>query len=261
MDDSFSKGLRLIEVLAEAEQPLGLTEVAQKCGLLKSHAHKFLRILISRSYVQQKEERGRYELTFKLWQLGSRALAHADMIAAARDEMQELVSRTRESATLAVYDQGDAVYIYKVEGSHEVRVLTEVGRRRPAHCVAAGKVLLAYGADPLFVKIPPRLKRFTGRTLSSADALRKQLAKIRQQGYAVNWGEWLDTVRGLAAPIFGDNGQIVAALNLSIPAERLNEPAVKKIAPLVVATAGKISAGLGYVPPRSPSPPVPSAKR
>jgi DNA-binding IclR family transcriptional regulator len=90
------------------------------------------------------------------------------------------------------------------------------------------------------------MKKHTNRTISTAAKLREQLAEIRKDGYAVNWGEWVESVRGIAAPIFDANGNVIAALNLSVPAERLDKKAVARIAPLVVSTATQISRGLGY---------------
>jgi len=246
-DDSFTKGMRVLEALALSEDPLGLTELAERCGLLKSHAHKYLKALSTLGYVVQQQERGPYRLTFKLWQLGSLALSRADLIEAARRPMQEISAQTGESATLAVYDAGDAVYIYKIEGTNAVRTHTDVGRRRPAYCVAAGKVLLASRPASDLDDVIGRIEPYTERTVRDRDELYRQLAEIRRRGYAVNWGEWTETVRGLAAPVRNAAGDVIAALNLSIPAERLDKKAVARLVPLVLGAALRISTELGYI--------------
>jgi IclR family KDG regulon transcriptional repressor len=248
MDDSFTKGLRVLETLAAAERPLGLSQIAKECNLVKSHAHKFLRALIDSNYVQQPQERGPYRLTFKMWELGSRALARADLVSAARGPMQEITDATKETSTIAVYESGDAVYIYKVEGTFEVRTHTDVGRRRPAYCVAAGKTILAFQPDSVVDAVASSLKRLTNRTVTSPAKLRAQLAEIRKNGYAVNWGEWTPSVRGLATPIWNAEGQVIAALNLSIPAERLDQKAVLRLSPKAIFCALQISRNLGYTP-------------
>ncbi len=246
MDDSFAKGLRVIETLAAAERPLGLTQIAAQTGLIKSHAHKFLRRLIEQHYVEQVHERGPYRLTFKLWEIGARALARADLVGAARGPMQQLTATTGETATIAVYDCGDAVYIYKTDGTQEIRTNADVGRRRPAYCVAAGKAILAFQPPTLAEELAARIKPHTAHTLRNISELLHELAAIRKQGYAVNRGEWVDSVRGLAAPIRNAEGNVVAALNLSIPAERLDKKATARLAPLVIACAAQISRGLGF---------------
>jgi IclR family KDG regulon transcriptional repressor len=249
MDDSFAKGLRVLEVLAAAEKPLGLTEIAARCKLIKSHAHKFLRTLLEQNYVEQPQPRGPYRLTFKLLELGSRALSRADLISAARGPMQDISARTRETSTIGVYENGDIMYVYKVDGTHEVRTNTDIGRRRPAYCVAAGKAMLAFQAPAVVANVTAHMKRHTGRTITTAAKLRDELAGVRKSGYAVNWGEWIESVRGIAAPIRNADGSVIAALNLSIPAERLDKKAAARLAPLVIDAANRISRGLGAIAP------------
>lgn len=246
MDDSFAKGLRVLEALAAAEDPLGLTQVAERSNLIKSHAHKFLRTLIDQHYVEQVHERGPYRLTFKLWELGARALARADLISAARAPMQEITAKTGETSTVAVYDGGDAIYIYKIDGTCDIRTSTDVGRRRPAYSVAAGKAILAFLPQTIAEGVATRIKRHTDKTKRNKDELLDELAGVRKRGYAVNWGEWVESVRGLAAPIRNVEGHVIAALNLSIPAERLDKKAVTKLSPMVVDCALQISRGLGF---------------
>jgi DNA-binding IclR family transcriptional regulator len=247
VDNSLAKGLRVLETLAMADSPMGLTQIAESCALVKSHTHKFLRTLIEQNYVEQLQPRGPYRLTLRMWELGSRALVRADLVNAARAPMQHLTDETRETSTVAVYDHGDAIYVYKVEGTHEVRPYTDVGRRRPAYCVAAGKSILAFQAQHVVDEASAAMKRHTDRTITNPARLRKHLAEIRKNGYAVNWGEWVEAVRGLAAPIWNADGRAFAALNLSIPAERLDKAAVERLAPKVVACAKQISRNLGYV--------------
>jgi len=223
-----------------------LTQVAERSRLIKSHAHKFLRTLMNQHYVEQIHRRGPYRLTFKLWELGASTLSRADLISAARRPMQEITAKTGETSTIAVYDGGDAVYVYKLDGTREIRTSTDVGRRRPAYCVAAGKAILAFLPHAVAEDIATRIKRHTERTKRNKAELLDELANIRKRGYAVNWGEWVDTVRGLAAPIRNVEGDVIAALNLSIPAERLDKKAVTKLAPMVMDCALQISRGLGF---------------
>jgi IclR family KDG regulon transcriptional repressor len=246
MDDSFAKGLRVLETLAAAEHPLGLTEVAEQAALIKSHAHKFLKTLINQRYVEQAHPRGPYRLSLKLWEIGARSLARTDLIEAARDPMRAITSKTGETSTVAVYESGNVVYVYKIDGTREVRTNPDVGRRRPAYCVAAGKVILAFQSPEFAESLAPRIKHYTTRTVRNKSALLVHLAEIRKRGYAVNWGEWTDAVRGLAAPIRNSEGNVIAALNLSIPAERLDKAAVTKLAPLVMDCAILISRRLGF---------------
>ena len=246
MDHSFTKGLRIIEELATSDEPVGLTELAQRCSMVKSNVHKFLQILIAQRYVRQNRERGPYELTLKLWELGTRVMARLSLTAIARDPMRKLCTETGETVSIAVLDGSDVVYIDKVDGTHDVRAHTAVGRRRPSFCVSAGKALLAFRPDDDIERACARLKRYTALTIADPTSLRSQLEEIRRQGYAVNRGEWTSSVRGIAAPIRDGSGNVVAAVGISTPADRLSTAAERTLAPRVLACAKAISHGMGF---------------
>ena len=247
MDHSFTKGLLIIEALAASDEPVGLSELAQTCGMVKSNVHKFLQTLIARGYVRQSRDRGPYELTLKLWEIGNRVIARQHLPAIARGPMIELSADTGETVFIAVLDGSDVVYIDKVEGTHDVRAHTVIGRRRPSYCVSAGKALLAFRPEPEIERVCAQLKPHTAQTILDPTALRSQLSEIRQQGYAVNRGEWTPAVRGLAAPVRDARAMVVAAVGISTPAERLSVAAVRTLAPRVIACADAISRGLGFV--------------
>jgi DNA-binding IclR family transcriptional regulator len=186
-------------------------------------------------------------LTLKIWQLGARVVARSDLPSAAREPIQRLSNATKETVQLAVFDDGEAVYVYKVDGTHDVRTHTDVGRRRPAHCVAAGKVMLAYMSEGTVDTACAHLEKFTKDTITNPKKLRAELQEIREVGFAVNRGEWTPMVRGLAAPVRDSRGEVIAAVNLSVPAERLPEAEIKRLAPKVIQTAESISLALGYL--------------
>jgi DNA-binding IclR family transcriptional regulator len=160
--------------------------------------------------------------------------------------MEGLRDRTREAVHLAVLDADAAVYASKVEGLKPVQVVSSIGDRCPAHCVATGKVLLAF-ADERYVEglIYRGLTRYNERTYASAKPLQEELRKIRRNGYAVNRGEWREEVRGLAAPITDGSQQVVASMGVCAPSSRLDDETIISLVPLVVEAAKKLSALLG----------------
>jgi DNA-binding IclR family transcriptional regulator len=242
---SFGKGLRVIEALAASDQPMTLGELAAQCQLGKSNAHQFLTALVRHNYVRQAGARGQYELTFKIWEMGAKIVNRLDLGRVARDFMKQLSVATGESISLAIFDNYETLYIDKVDGLHDVRTNPNIGRRRPAYCVSSGKTLLAFQEPDVIERVCSDLKRFTDQTIQTPVELTAQLAEIRNAGYAFNRGEWTEHIRGVAAPIWNATGNVIAAVGISAPAERMPIKALQHLAPKVMECGRDISCALG----------------
>ena len=246
MDTTVLKALDVIEALARSERPRGITELAEQLQLTKSNVHRLLQTLASRGYLRRSGEDGRYELSLRLWELGSLVLAKLDLKHVAHAHLETLADLTRETVHLSVLDQRDVIYIDKIESPEPVRAYSSLGGRAPAYCVATGKALLAFASDDLIHSVGASLIPYTSRTIRTETALRQALAQIRHDGFATNAGEWRESVCGLAAPIRDARGAVIAAVGISGPADRLKPKRLKSLAPAVVATAGSISNDLGH---------------
>jgi len=246
MDTTLLKGLAVLEALAASREPRGVTELAHELGLLKSNVHRLLQTLAARGYVRKDAASGRYECTLRIWELGALVAGRLDVRRVARPHAAALAERTAETVHVSVLDGTEVLYIDKVESPHPVRAYSQVGGRAPAYCVATGKALLAHAPDEVVAGLGGELGRYTPRTITDPEALRKELRRVREVGYAVNRGEWREAVGGLAAPVFDVSRAAVAAIGLSGPTDRLNPSRVREWAPLVVAAAGAISRELGF---------------
>ncbi len=245
MDLTLLKGLRVLDHLARNNEPLGVSDLARELGLTKSNAHRTLQTLADAGYISRVDQRGRYACTLKLFELGSAVVARTDIRQIADPTMQALASATKETIHLSALDGRDVVYIHKIESPQPVRAYSSIGGRAPAHCVASGKALLAFTRGSLELFSDP-LPTFSPRSLASVDALAKELETIRQSGVAINWGEWREAVRGIAAPIFDATGTISGSIGISGPAERFSETAIVEFIPDVVEAARAISGALGH---------------
>lgn len=248
MDTTFVKGLRVVETLAKHPHLSGVTELARHLGLTKSNTHRLLQTLVASGYVRNLEQGGRYELTLKLWELGAAIVDRLDLKTVATEYMERLCQVSGETVHLSVLEGSEVIYIAKIDSPHPVRAYSRVGGRAPAYCVATGKALLAYAPATLIDQISLELKPFTALTITTPNELRTDLEKMRQAGYAVNRGEWRDSVCGVAAPIWDATGQVCAAIGLSGPADRFKPRSLKQLAPTVVSVAQQISSRLGYRP-------------
>lgn len=242
------KGLHVLETLALHPQLSGVTDLARHLGLTKSNTHRLLQTLVAAGYIRNLEQSGRYELTLKVWELGAAVVDRLDLKTVATEYMERLCQLSGETVHLSVLEGSEVIYLAKVDSPHPVRAYSRVGGRAPAYCVATGKALLAYAPAMLIDQISLELKPFTGLTITMPNELCTDLEKVRQTGYAINRGEWRDSVCGVAAPIWNATGKVCAAIGLSGPADRFKARSLKQLAPTVVSVAQQISSRLGFRP-------------
>lgn len=247
METTLLKGLVVLEALAVSREPRGVTEFAHELGLQKSNVHRLLQTLAAAGFVRQDPESGRYQCTLKLFELGTLIADRLDVVTVARPHIAALAHRTAETVHLSVLDGAEVVYVDKIDSPQPVRAYSRVGGRAPAYGVATGKALLAFSSafPASLVDITARLHAHTPRTLTEPDALERELLRARTKGFAVNRGEWRESVGGIAAPIFGRSPDPVAAVGISGPIARLTATRMRDFAPHVVATANAISRALG----------------
>lgn len=216
---SVSRALDLLEALAAADGPLGISEVARATGLADGTAHRLLRTLIARGYARQGGDR-RYSLGTRLLTLGDGA--RRALVAGARPLLQRLVELSGETANLAVLDGDWVVYVAQAPSPHRLRLFAEVGRHVPAHSTSVGKVLLGGLADSEVGALLGRtgLAARTPRTLTDPERVLAEVARVRRRGYAMDDGEEELGVRCVAVPVV-DGSTVVAAVSVSGPAARV----------------------------------------
>jgi IclR family KDG regulon transcriptional repressor len=244
MNNTLIKGLGLLEVLARSERPMGVTELANRLGIGKSNVHRLLQALVELGYARRNEENGSYAASIRIWELGSAMLANLDLPRVAQAWMAWLLDRHRETVHLSVLDGDEVVYVHKLDSPEPVRAYTEVGGRAPAPCVATGKAMLAWIGEPQLVALSKRLRGHSPSTVTSPDDFLREMDRIRQQGYAINRGEWRESVGGLAAPIRDPGGRVIAAVGISGPIERLRPSTHKTLSADLLQAAAGITASL-----------------
>ena len=247
MNNTLHNGMQVLEHLSQHAKPQKIADVADQLGMGRSMVHRLLQSWVDLGYVS-KNDNSEYSATLKLWEIGMQLITQLDVRVAARPIMSELVQQTGETVQLSVRQQLDVVYIETIESQAPVRSAMKVGARAPAHCAATGKIMLAFSDYPSILANVSKLPRFTEHTITETSKLCDELQKARQQGYALNRGEWRTDVRGLATPVFNAAEEIVAALGISAPASRLKPAGVRKHLPHLIRAAKEISRSLGYEP-------------
>ncbi|MEJ2016577.1 MAG: IclR family transcriptional regulator, partial [Limibacillus sp.] len=160
--------------------------------------------------------------------------------------MARLLEETSETVHLSLLDGLEVVYVEKLDGVLPIRAYTSLGSRAPAYAVATGKALLAEQNEALFDRFEGALEAYTKLTVVEVPALKREARKVREQGYAINRGEWRAGVGGVASPVFDGAGQAIAALGISGPTERLTPAKMKQQGPFVRSVAQELSRAMGH---------------
>jgi IclR family transcriptional regulator, KDG regulon repressor len=242
MEKTLAKGLIVLEALAQAGGPCGVSDLAASLGISKSNTHRLLNTLVATGFASTVD--GRYAASLKMWELGTKVLGGFDVRELARPAMARLVRETAESVRLTVLDPKslEVIYIDKIDSPQDVRTFTEIGGRAPAHCTSSGKVMLAYQDDAVVRRIARKLKAYTPSTIVDPVELMRHLKKVRASGYALNQREYSPQVAGVAAPIFNAEGRVVAALSIAAPADRLPAVRLKQVTARLCDAAASVSA-------------------
>lgn len=237
------RALEILETTAQRREGLTNSEISRKLGIPKSSASYILRTLVHRGYLQRDAESGRYRLGLKILSLGRDVQEGLDIADVALPYMRSLVERTQMTAHLAVLDQGEAVYVEKVEAPGFFKVNTWVGRRMYVHSTSVGKALVAWLPKPEVEELlrARGLKKRTPKTIASMARLLAELEKVRAQGYAVDDEENSLGARCVGAPIFDALGGVPAALGLSGTLTQINEESMPRIVDALKEAARRIS--------------------
>ena len=241
--------LDLLEMLAATSQALGVSDVARKMGIPKSSAHMLLLTLEERNYVVDDGAR-RFRLNpmfsnNRSWVGGFRSV----LLEVSRKIMNQLVSKLGETCFLAVLRESDEIeYIEKVLSPSEVRCDSELFVPRAIHSNSPGLVLMAYQSTEEITRYlaTADFAARTGKTLTARSAVAQEIALTRRRGYATTSDTNTVGVSGVSAPVFGPHGQIVAALNISVPTSRYGK-ALKYLVADIVAGAHKLGAELSLL--------------
>lgn len=248
MDKTLLKGLAVLE--AVADQPAGrgrtIEQLAGQLQLTRSNVHRTLQTLAHARYLVKDEDSGSYQPTMKLFELGAKQLARIDVRRCAQPFMRELAEQTGETVHLSVLEGLDVIYIDKIDSPQPVRSYTAIGGRAPAYAVATGKAMLAYQPAGYVERYADKLVRHTPATITSVPVLKEELARVVRVGYAVNRGDWRESVGGLAVALFDGLDRVVAALGISGPLARLSVAQMTAFAPLVKQHAAELSRAMGY---------------
>ena len=214
---------RAIEVIADANKELSLQEISDRAGITKSSTFRILFTLEKLGYVGKNAETGKYKLGLKVLESAQKVRTSLGILQMSRPLMEELRRKFGETVNLAVLQNDQIVYLEIIEGSHAFRMTGDVGARVPLHASAIGKAIGAFIPEAALKALLENgsLRRLTPNTITSRSELGKALARVRQQGYALDSEEVDLGASCVAVPIFTQGPHATHAMSLSGPTSRI----------------------------------------
>jgi IclR family KDG regulon transcriptional repressor len=244
-----SHALDLLEQFHDEVDELGVTELSKRLKLHKNNVFRLLATLESRNYIEQNKVTENYRLGLKTLELGQTFIKQMGLLRQSRPVLEALVKECNETTYVAILKESHIVYLDVVETDLTVRVVPRVGARLPAYCTAAGKVQISYMTDEELENFLPQkeMKRYTPKTVTDREELKKHLKVIADQGYAIDDEEMDVGVKCVGAPIRDYTRRIIGAVSISGPSMRFTDERLEKeLIPLVMRAGEEISHKLGY---------------
>ncbi|MBU2091298.1 MAG: helix-turn-helix domain-containing protein, partial [Alphaproteobacteria bacterium] len=233
-----------------------LSELAHRVGLPPSTAHRLLKSLEQQGFVQHDLQRALWHVGVQAFTVGNGFLRNRDVVEIARPHMRRLMEESGESVNLGILEAAELVYLAQVECREVMRVLARPGGRAPLHCSGMGKALLAALPDDQASRMltgtasRKGLARFTDKTISTTEAMQRELAAIRQRGYSIDDEEYAAGLRCVAATVHDEHGEPMAAISLSGPSARMTDPRLRQLGDMVARAAQTITRAVGGRPTR-----------
>lgn len=214
---SVEHAIDVLQVLTEAPEGMGVSAIAERVGLSKATVHHLLGTLASRRFVVRDETGAQYRLSWGVYELGAAVVRRIDLTRVARHYLDRLAAQTGESVLLGMLDGDSVLYLDRGEARSGFRVVANAGRRCALHSTASGKVLLAFTQDPQVLQrvVARPLARLTRNTITDPSRLRRELAKVRWQGFATCWQEDEVGFSSLAVPVRDYRGAVIASLAIA----------------------------------------------
>jgi DNA-binding IclR family transcriptional regulator len=222
--NSVAKSLAILEVFEDTRPELGIAEIAALVKLPRPTVSRLVNTLAYAGYLEKTLFSGKYRLGIKLFHLGTLVEPRVDLAQVAAPVIRRLRDETGETSYLDVLQEGNRVCILSFESNKSLRTIVPVGQRSPLHAGADSRVLLAF-LEPYELEqvLAGELTPFTSRTITCPLALSKVLAKVREDGYAISFGESVAGVVAVAFPVWDKENKVIAGVAVSCPEQRADK--------------------------------------
>lgn len=233
------RAVRLLKLFTPERPELQLAEISDIAGLNKTTAHRLLQALHSESLVDRNRDSGAYRLGPVLMALGVQALSSNDLRLRARPLLKSLANDSGETATLEVPIDDTMLILDEVTGGHFLAAGGNVGTRWPMHATSTGKAFIAFDEFGM-ERLADRLTPLTAQTIVEHSQLEDQFGEVRRRGFAETVDELEDGFSGVGAVVRGSSGEILGAMSICGPTQRMTESRRSSLGATLCAAAGQL---------------------
>ena len=248
-NQSLRKALQILEGMTRIPVPARLQDIAFSLKMPQSTLLRFLNTFIDYGYVNQDQDTSCYYLTLKLAEIGSRVKDSFPFQDSLSKYVREVAQKFNESASLCIENDMQMVYVVTQDSpSRMLQTLHRIGRIAPMHATGVGKLHLLNYTDAKLKELEERFgfPGLTGNTITTIDSLKEEIARIRNQGYALDDEECEEGVRCIAVPVRNFTGQVAAGISLSAPVTRLDKERTDEIIQYLKSISIEASKELGW---------------
>lgn len=245
---SVDRAIDVLELFTSNVSELSVKEISEGLHLSKSTVHGLIKTLEFRGYLEQNPVNQKYKLGLRLFELGNLVGSQMDIRKLSSSAIHHLGEQVKETVHLVMLDGKEVIYVEKVEGPGTLRMYSQLGKRAPMHCTGVGKAILAFLGEKRIDEIlnATELVGFTPYTLTNPEDIKKELERVRQNGYAIDDQEIELGLKCFAAPIFNHEGKVFASISCAGPNNRIVTERINEIASNVKAAGLEISRKMGY---------------
>ncbi len=242
-NSTLEKAMRVLEVIVEQPQSIGLPDLTDRLGMSKQSLHRLLQQMHELGLIVKIPNRDRFAIGARLTKFGFDTIRSANQGIPILATIQKVVAELGESCTLGVVAGRDYVYIERVECTREPRVHIVTGIQLPAHITSGGKAMMAFLPDNLRARTIETLDLvpFAKNTITDPDALLAELDAIRERGYSIGNQEYAEGIIGVGVPVLAPEGYAVASLGMHGPIHRVTVEDAPRYAEKLQAAAGRLA--------------------
>lgn len=235
----------VLDCFSEQQPRLQIADIRRLTGLPATTVARIAKTLVALDLLEREGDEYRLGLRVLVWQ--APATAGSDLIAAAGPLVEQVRDHTGETTGVYVRQGAQRVAVAAASSHRSIIYRGYVGQVMPLHAGSAGRVFMAFDDAAFDAAIRAGLTRYTDRTVTDADVLAEELARVRERGWAYSVEDREPGLSSLAAPVFGASGDVIAALAVGAPSFRLTDEAAEEYGPVVATAALALSQRLGYV--------------
>ncbi|MBL0420636.1 IclR family transcriptional regulator [Ramlibacter sp. AW1] len=245
-----ARGLQLLTCFSRNEPQLTGAELARRLDLPRASVFRLLQTLEQTGYVERVPDSASYRLAIGVLRLGFEYLASMELTEMGRPIIEQLRTDTGYSAHLVVRDGQHVVFVSKAAGANAQFHSIQVGARLPAHATVLGRLLLSGLSMAELATLYPEepLAQYTPRTPTTLAELKSLIDADRERGYAISQGGYETGITTVAAPVFNDRHEVVAAISITVPAQQIPAERTAILVPQVMQAAANLSQLLSHIP-------------